>query len=131
MQQNIITQGEAEISGTISTLTISDREGFKIIDIERIIYLHGKDNYTTLHLHQAKSITTSRTLKKFEDLLCDSGFLRIHKSHIINLIHLKKVIRLEKVSVQMVCNSELVVSRRRTSELLKAVKSPPLASTRA
>jgi two-component system LytT family response regulator len=64
----------------------------------------------------------SKTLKEYEELLSDSGFLRIHKSSIINLLHLKKLHIDDGVLAQMEGGTKLVVSRRRTAELVEKAK---------
>jgi two-component system LytT family response regulator len=54
-------------------------------------------------------------------LLQSSGFIRIHKSHLINTVHLKKYIRGEGGQVILSDGSTLDVARRKKDELLQIV----------
>ena len=63
----------------------------------------------------------SKTLGEFEDLLKQSGFIRIHKSHLINTHHLKKYIKGEGGQVIMSDRAILPVARRKKEDLLKIV----------
>jgi len=108
--------------GTIRNITLPGTDGYTITDINNILYLEGMNNYTAFHMVDRPKILVSKTLKEFEELLSDSGFIRIHKSSIINIRHLKKVNIDDTVSAQMADGSILAVSRRRAAELVEIVK---------
>jgi len=46
-------------------------------------------------------------------MLADSGFMRIHKSYLVNLLHIKEYIRGEGGMVVLDNNKEVEVSRRK------------------
>lgn len=108
--------------GVIRNISLPGIDGYNITDINDIIYLEGMNNYTAFHLISKPKILVSKTLKEFEELLSESGFIRIHKSSIINIRHLKKVNIEDNVSAQMVDGTMLAVSRRRAAELVELVK---------
>ena len=60
-------------------------EGFEVIKISDVIRCEANDNFTNFHLTNGKKMMICRTLKHYEDLLSGFGFMRIHKSHMINL----------------------------------------------
>jgi two-component system LytT family response regulator len=106
----------------IKKLTLHDLDGYKTVDIDKILYLEGDDNYTSFFIHNNGKHVVSKTLKGYEDLLNDMGFVRIHKSTIINMRHLKKVQKDNGVDVVMSDGKALPVSRRRVQELLEKAK---------
>ena len=108
--------------GMIKKITLTDTQGYNIVDIDDIVYLEGADNYTAFHLRKKQKVVVSKTLKEYEDLLSDVGFLRIHKSSIINLFHLKNINREHGFDVVMSDGQTLAVSRRRSNELLDRAK---------
>lgn len=108
--------------GTLTNITLADSNGYKIVAVDDILYLEGEDNYTYFHLNQRQKIVVSKTLKEYEDLLDESGFFRIHKSSIINLKHLKKVITDAGMSAVMQDDRVLPVSRRRSAEFIDKAK---------
>ena len=104
--------------GVIKKITLPDAHGYNIVDLEDVLYLEGGDNYTSFYLNKHKKVVVSRTLKEYEGLLGDQGFFRIHKSSIINLIHLKNINKENGIDVVMSDGRKLPVSRRRSTELL-------------
>jgi two-component system LytT family response regulator len=64
----------------------------------------------------------SRTLKLFENALPPDVFIRVHKSHIINLKYMKEYSKLDGGYIVMTDGSKVEVSRRRTTEFLQKIK---------
>ncbi|MFT4735173.1 MAG: DNA-binding LytR/AlgR family response regulator [Algoriphagus sp.] len=61
------------------------------IDVKSIIYIKSDMDYTFLYLTDTKHLS-SETLKYWQDSLNPDFFLRIHKSYIINLTQVEKII---------------------------------------
>jgi len=108
--------------GVVRTITIPTTDGYTIADIKDILYMEGVNNYTAFHFSNSTRVLVSRTLREYEELLSDAGFIRIHKSSIINLMHLKKLLTEDGVSALMADGKMLAVSRRRASELMERTK---------
>ena len=60
-----------------------------------------------------------RTLKFYEELLKGSGFLRVHKSHLINLDQVIKYTRGKGGQVTMTNGSVISVSPNKKNELMQ------------
>lgn len=105
-----------------SRLAVSSSEGLDFLSLDEIIRCESDGNYTSVHLVKSKRIVASRTLKEFENLLTEAGFVRIHHKHLINLAHLKKYNKGEGGTVVLSDGSELEVSRRRRDDFLKRLK---------
>ena len=108
--------------GAIRNITLPDNDGYKIVDVEDVLYLEGENNYTSVHLYKQPKVLLSKTLKDYEYLVSEAGFVRIHKSSIINLRHLKKISVEEEIQVIMSDDRILTVSRRRSAELIDKAK---------
>lgn len=90
-----------------------DRRLIKI-DIPSIYLVEAKGDY--IHIKtEDKNYTVHSTLKKIEEKLPDSLFLKIHRSYIINL---KKIIDIEDNSV-LIKKDVIPVSRSKRPELMK------------
>lgn len=63
-------------------------EGFEVVKIEDIVRLRGNGNFTDLYLNNGSKKMVCRFLKHFSEIL-PIPFLRVHKSHIINLNYVK------------------------------------------
>ncbi|MEO7265961.1 MAG: LytTR family DNA-binding domain-containing protein, partial [Ferruginibacter sp.] len=60
---------------------------------------------------------------EYDRLLEDSGFIRIHKSFLVNLLHVKEYLRGEGGSVILSNGKELEVSRRKKEDFLNKMKN--------
>ena len=64
-------------------------DGFEVVHHRQIIRLKGNGNFTDIFLEDGSKKMVCRFLKHFEELL-EYPFVRIHKSHIININHVAK-----------------------------------------
>ncbi len=64
----------------------------------------------------------SKPLFDYDKLLAGTSFLRVHKSFLINLLHVKEYIRGEGGTVIMSNGMEIEVSRRKKEQFLAKVK---------
>lgn len=77
-------------------LRFNFKNGFEIVPRSEIIYLEADGNYTLIHLIDRRELTVSQNLGKFENLVSKHGFLKIHRSYIINPDYFRKVNRISK-----------------------------------
>ncbi|MFN5982030.1 MAG: LytR/AlgR family response regulator transcription factor, partial [Fluviicola sp.] len=76
-------------------------------------------NYTEIHLTNGKKVVSSKTLKEIELVLLTSSFIRVHKSHLINLNFIKKYIKGDGGMLVLNDDSMIPVSRSHKDELTK------------
>jgi two-component system LytT family response regulator len=74
-------------------IALPSSRGKQLIALEDVIYCEAQSNYTEFHLTTGATITVAKTLKDCEEQLLPKGFFRIHRSHLINLAHLKEITR--------------------------------------
>ncbi len=103
-------------------LCIPSLKGFQVIEMDDILYAEASGNYTTFYFIDQRSACTSKPIHEYEELLADSGFVRIHKSCLINLLHVKEYIRGEGGSIKISGGQELEVSRRKKDLFLSKMK---------
>src|SRR5215213_6623763 len=103
-------------------LCLPTLKGFTILKLEDIVYCEAQRSYTIFRLINNKSIMISKPLFDYDRLLADTVFLRIHKSFLINLLHVKEYIRGEGGAVIMSNGMEIEVSRRKKEQFLIKVK---------
>ncbi|HTS45707.1 MAG TPA: LytTR family DNA-binding domain-containing protein [Puia sp.] len=103
-------------------LCLPTLKGFTIVKLEEIIYCEAQRSYTIFRLINNKNIMISKPLFDYDKLLSDTTFLRIHKSFLINLMHIKEYIRGEGGTVVMSNGMEIEVSRRKKELFLSKVK---------
>lgn len=94
-------------------ICITSLKGFQVVKISEILYCEAAGNYTNFHFENGKIICASKPIHEYEALLEDCGFVRIHKTFLVNLEHIKEYRRGEGGSVIMNNDDELEVSRRK------------------
>jgi len=97
-------------------------KGFIILKLEEVIYCEAERSYSVFHLEDGRTITVSKPLAEYETLLKDGGFFRVHKSFLVNLIHVREYLRGEGGFVIMSNKAEIEVSRRKKEIFLEKVK---------
>jgi DNA-binding LytR/AlgR family response regulator len=85
----------------------------KQIFVRDVVMLEGEGNYTYFHLKCGKKILLSKTMKEYCELFEQNDFVRITKSHLINLNYLKEVEKLGEITVIMQSGQRIEISRRR------------------
>lgn len=62
---------------------VRNNQDMVAVDVKDILYVQADDNYATLHTAKGKHVV-SHTLKSVEEKLLPHGFIRVHRSHLIN-----------------------------------------------
>lgn len=94
-------------------LCIPSLRGFQVVDLNNILFCEAAGSYTNFHLGNQPLICSARPIYEYEEMLADSGFVRIHKSYLVNLLHIKEYVRGEGGTVILSNNMEIEVSRRK------------------
>ena len=102
-------------------IALQTLEGISVFEIDSILKCSAESNYTCVYFTNGKKLLFSKTLKDFEDLLCTSGFERIHHSHIINMNHLTNFVNKEGGYVVLSDKSTVPVSQRKKANLIAAL----------
>jgi two-component system, LytTR family, response regulator len=103
-------------------IAIPTPEGLVFIPVKDIIYCHALGNYTEFYMVNEKKITSSHTLRQYDEILSDNQFFRAHKSSLINLAHIKKYLRGEGGTVVMSNDHEIEIARRNKTIFLSLFK---------
>jgi len=104
-------------------LAIPTHQGYQFIPIEAIMRCESEGNYIRVFTRDGLSILATRLLKEVEDLLESHRFMRIHRSHLINLDYVLQYQRGDGGIVKLTDGTELSVSRSRKDALLNVLKA--------
>jgi len=97
-------------------------KGFQVVDIQNLLYIEADGNYSNLHFTDGSMICASKTIHEYEALLDDSNFVRVHKSHVVNLSHIVEYTKGEGGILKLSNGKEIDVSRRKKEVLLRKMK---------
>jgi len=73
------------------SIVLKEKERSTVVRLSEIIRLESDRNYTRVILQSGNKILLSKTMKVFDAMLKGQGFMRIHKSHLVNQVHVKGV----------------------------------------
>lgn len=94
-------------------------DGFEVANIEDIVHCVANDNFTDFHFVSKHKKMICRTLKFYEELLKDSGFVRVHKSHLVNINHIAKYTRGKGGQLTMSNGAMVDVSPNKRDDLMQ------------
>lgn len=97
-------------------LTINTNQNTYYLDPYVIYFCEADGNYTQFHLPGGKRVLASKAIGHFEDLLEPMGWVRCHKSYLVNLRMIEKI---GESMLKINDWGDIPISRRRKS-LVKA-----------
>lgn len=109
-------------SRKLKRISLPCANGFRLVNVANVIRLEADNNYSTFHLSSGEKILVTRSIKEYTDLLENSDFVRVHKSHLVNLEHVERFIRESGTYVVMSDDTTIEVSRRKKDELLRKIQ---------
>ena len=105
-------------SNTAKTIALPELNGFAIVKVDDIIRCEGKRNYTRIIFNESSEKVVSRTLLEFEHLLSPLGFVRIHRSHLVNILNVVRYLKSDGGMVELKSGELLKVSPKHKDSLL-------------
>ena len=84
LHSKILLENLKVANGQMQRIVLPQLTGFIVVPVNTILYAQADDNYSIIYLTDGKKHVVSKTLKFFDDLLSEIGFIRIHKSYLIN-----------------------------------------------
>ncbi|MCF3648858.1 LytR/AlgR family response regulator transcription factor [Synoicihabitans lomoniglobus] len=102
----------------------------RFIEIRAIVSIRSCENYTEIQLADGSQHLTLRTLKSWENTLPASIFARVHRQSLINLQHVRAIVRGEGEDVRFAFQPplpEIAASRRCVAELRQRLADAGLA----
>lgn len=83
-RNKIIVENFHETKPEKQQVILPTLEDFEVVKMEEIVRLRGNGNFTDLYLNNGNKKMVCRFLKHFSEIL-PLPFIRVHKSHIINM----------------------------------------------
>ncbi len=103
----------------LAKLALPTATDIEFVNISDVIRVEGDKNYSTFILNDQRKITVSRTLGEYEKMLVAGTFMRIQKSHLVNLVYVKKYLKGDGGWLLTADGAELPVSPLKREALLE------------
>jgi two-component system, LytTR family, response regulator len=107
----------------LKKIALPSMSGLTIFPVKEIIHCQAEINYTNFFFTSGRKLLVIKTLKEYEELLSNCNFIRVHKSHLINLHHVKNYTRGEGGTVTMSDGTTIDVARRKKEEFLQRLET--------
>jgi two-component system LytT family response regulator len=105
---------------TENKLALNTSTGMYFINPEEIVRLEASSNYTNIYFSNKKKLIAAKVLKEFVQILEPYGFLRTHRTHLINKQHIHCVT--SGGNIIMKDESIAEISRRMKSGVMRVLK---------
>jgi two-component system, LytTR family, response regulator len=99
-------------------LALPSMEGLVFVPTDTITRCEASGGYTVFYLKSGEKILSAKNIKEYEEILPPSTFLRVHNSHIINLMCIKKYHKGRGGYIEMDDQALIEVASRRKNEFL-------------
>lgn len=101
-------------------LPSADRIEF--VEVKSIVRCQGESNYTHIYFSDRKPLLTAKSLIEFEELLAEYHFIRVHKTHLVNLNHVSSFNKNDGGILHLSNGDSVGISRRRKELTLEQLK---------
>ncbi len=118
-RNRIIVENFREPKPEKQQVILPTMEGFEVVRMDEIVRLKGNGNFTDLYLNNGGKKMACRFLKHFDEIL-PLPFIRVHKSHIVNLDFVKLYNKGGYITLQD--GAEVEISPTYKEEFLKNFK---------
>jgi len=118
---DVLMQNLGEGKGKPKKIILSTAEGYHVVNPDDIVRCQSDSYYTNFYFVDGKRIIVSKTLKDFEEMLTDFGFVRSHKSHLVNIKYIKSFLRVDGGCIVLSDGTEVPVSRRKRDYIVDII----------
>lgn len=94
-------------------------DGIQFVTKNQIMYCESDGNYVVYYFSNNNRLVSTNILKNVEELLFENNFFRLHRSFIVNIDYVKKVIKTGFGAAIMQNEIEIPIARRRRNEFLE------------
>ena len=120
-QLTLLSDSLRDRSGSIRRIAVTISEGVELVAVDDIFYFESDGNYTTVHLKDGRRMLVSKAIGKFEEMVINGTFFRLHNSYLVNLNHVSKFIRSDGGYVVLSNGKTISVARNRKDAFLDAL----------
>jgi two-component system LytT family response regulator len=112
---------QTNIQSATHKLALATSTGTYFFNPDEIVRLEASSNYTNIYFSNKKKMITAKVLKEFEAILQPFGFVRTHRTHLVNRQHILCIT--SEGSIIMKDASVAELSRRMKSGVMRILRN--------
>ena len=124
--ETLVSQFGAAKPAQLVKLLVKSQQRLFLVDAEDVVYASIEDGVITVVTREMEGMSNYRTLEELQSSLDSDVFWRAHRSHLVNINHIKEVVPWFKSSYMLRMadkkQSEVHVSRAQTKRLRELLK---------
>jgi two-component system, LytTR family, response regulator len=118
-----LVQNMRKKEGGFTRISLPTGSAYEIVNVNDIIRCESEGHYTNFVLSDKRRLLVSVSLKYYEDLLPSEVFVRVHHSHLININHVVRFLKVDGGYAVMSDNSQVEISRRKKDSFLQRLQN--------
>jgi len=119
LQLNTLKENMEKQDQRAKKIILRNQENIYLLDVRDIIHCESDGCYTQFDTIEEERIIVSNQLKEYDELLAESGFFRAHRSHLVNLKHIKRFEKQDGGYLILTKNIKVPVSSAKRERLLE------------
>jgi two-component system, LytTR family, response regulator len=103
----------------LPAMIVPGTRGVEVVLLNDLIRLQSISNYSKLFFSNGKTIVVAKTLSSFDDQLSDYGFVRVHRTHLVNKDFVSGYSTGPYAEIELLNGERIEISRRKRQSVLK------------
>jgi two-component system, LytTR family, response regulator len=104
-------------------IKLSDKDSTLFVEPEKIMYIKAQGRYSHVILNDQRLFTVTRNIGELEEELQEQSFLRPHKSYLVNIAGIDKILNKDGGFLVLKNGLEIEIARRKRVEIIKRMSS--------
>lgn len=100
-------------------MALPHANGLTFVETSQILYAESDSNYTNFVLETGEKYLVSKTLGDVQEMLETRNFLRVHRQYVVNLDHIKRMVKGEGTYLVLTNGMSIPVARQHKERLLE------------
>jgi two-component system LytT family response regulator len=118
MQMDVLRNNLKAATRQDKKIIIKTTDQIYLFDLKNVVSCESDSCYTTIFTDEGDRIMVAKTLKEYEEMLDGCGFYRVHKSHLVNLSHIKRFEKHDGGYLILTHDLRVPVSSRKREEVM-------------
>ncbi len=110
-------------NGSLKKIALATLEGYTFVSYEDIVRCEAQGNYTNVYFYDGSFLMLTKTLKHYDKILGKEGFVRLHKTHLVNTKYIRTFTKGKDNFVELSDGTIIEVSTRKKEHLLNRLKA--------
>lgn len=106
-----------------SKLILKTATDIYVVQINDIYNCQSEGSYTIFKFENEKTITVSKPLKEYEDILVSHNFIKTHQSHLVNIVHIERFHKKDGAFLILKNGREIPISVRKKEAVILAIEN--------